>query len=113
MQSATAFNNHSIFMENDMGVIISRYRDLSSRISEMIYADFKKSVERLDRQRDENVFQLSQARYIQELEKQLHNEVEKMVEKHKSNANLNLLRHELGSQASYILAEFLQKAKAM
>ena len=100
-------------MENDIGMLISKYRDLSSKISEMIYYDFKRNVERLDRHTDENVFQLLQARYIHELEKQLHHEVEKMVEKSKTNVNVKLLRHELGNQASYILSEFLQKAKSM
>jgi len=100
-------------MENDIGMLISKYRDLSSKISEMIYDDFKKNVERLDRQTDENVFQLLQARYINELEKQLHQEVEKIVAKNNTNINVTLLRYELGNQASYILSEYLQKAKSM
>ena len=100
-------------MENDIAIVISRYRDLSSKISERIYDEFKRKIESLDRRRDENVFQLVQARYINELEKQLHHEVEKMVEKYKTNTNVTLLRHELGNQASYILSEFLQKAKSM
>jgi len=100
-------------MENEIGVVISKYRDLSAKISEKIYDEFKRKIESLDRRRDENVFQLVQARYINELEKQLHQEVEKMVEKYKTNVNVTLLRHELGNQASYILSEFLQKAKSM
>ena len=77
-------------MENDIAIVISRYRDLSSKISERIYDEFKRKIESLDRRRDENVFQLVQARYINELEKQLHHEVEKMVEKYKT--NLSALR---------------------
>jgi len=99
-------------MENDIGLIITEYRDLSSKISEMIYDDFKRKVKRLNRRTDENVYQLLQARYINELEKQLHQEVEKMVEKNNKNVNLTSLRHELATQASYILSEFLLKAKS-
>ena len=100
-------------MENDIGAIISKYRYLSSKISEMVYDDFKRNVEKLSRRTDENVFQLLQGRYMNELEKKLHQEAEIMVDKNNKNVNVTLLRHELGNQVSYILSEFLQKAKSM
>ena len=100
-------------MEKDFGNIISKFRDLSSKISEMIFDDLKRKVKKLDRQKDENVFQLLQARYINELEKQLQQEAEKMVQENNKYSNLKLLRNELTNQASYILSEFLQKARSM
>jgi hypothetical protein len=113
MRFVTQFKNHPDLMEKDFGNIISKFRDLSSKMSEMIYDDFKRKVKKLDRQKDENVFQLLQARYINELDKQLQQAAEKMVQENNKYSNLKLLRNELANQSSYILSEFLQKARSM
>ena len=100
-------------MEGEIAVIITRFRNESSRISQRIFDDFATSVSGLNRQTDENVFQQQQARYLQELENQLHQFASKTVEENRGHNAVALLQHELPIQVSYILAEFLVKAKSM
>ena len=100
-------------MEKETTRIITSFRNSSSRIFEMIYDDFKRSVKKLDRLRDENVFQRMQARYIKELEQQLRWAAEKTVEECNEKSEVKIVRHDLTSQVSYLLSEFLLKAKSM
>jgi len=79
----------------------------------MIYDDFRRDAKSLDRQTDENVFQKLQGRYMKELEKQLHRAAEGLVEEHTGDRDIGTLQHELARQISYLLSEFLVKAKSM
>lgn len=100
-------------MDNDVVHILTGFRNRAASISQAIFKDFRSSVKRLDRQTDENVFQRLQARYLQELDKQLHQIAEKTVKEYSPYSTATNLHHELAGQISYLLAEFLHKAKSM
>lgn len=100
-------------MENDINRAVSAFRNLSSRVSEMIYLDFRSSVKKLDRQTDENVFQKLQARYIAELENQLNQAAGKLISEFRGNSLVNTLQYELSNRVAYLLSEFLLKAKSL
>lgn len=100
-------------MEKDITLIISDFRNLSSKIYEMVYDDFRQKVKNLDRQRDENVFQQLQARYVNALKKQLEQEAEKVIQEHNRHHAVRTLQRELTGQIAYLLPEFILKVKSM
>lgn len=98
-------------METDMEKIIARFRDSAGRIFVLIWEDFERRAKILDRQRDENVFQQLQSRYIDELRKQLTKIVEASLNEY--SGDRNMLRRDLTNQVSYNVSEFLQKIRSM
>ena len=100
-------------MENDSTLIVTHFRDLASKIYGMVYRDFRKSAEKLDRRKDENVFQQLQARYASELEKFLDREAKRIAEEHSSHPGKRILQRELSGHVAYLVSEFLLNAKSM
>lgn len=100
-------------MEKDINIIKSNFRNSSTRISHLIYEDFIRSVKKLDRQRDENVFRQLQSRYRSELEKQLNAAAEKVIGEYGGHNDMRTLQRELTNQISYNVSEFLLKIKSM
>ena len=100
-------------MGDDIDIIKSSFRNSSSRISQLIFNDFRKNIRKLDRQKDENVFQQLLGRYIHELERKLADEAGKALAQYQVKVNINILRRELTSQVSYNMSEFLLKVRSM
>lgn len=100
-------------MEKDIEIIVSQFRKEASGLFPAITEDFVRHAKRLNRRWDENVFQQMQGRYLQELKKQLAQSAEKAISQYKSNANTNVLRHELTRQIEHYVSEFILKTKSM
>ena len=100
-------------MENGVTLIITGFRNLSSKVYEVICDDFARSVNKLDRQTDENVFQQLGARYAKELERDLEQEAEKILTTHKSHEAIGTLERELAGQIAYLVSAFLLKVNSM
>jgi len=114
MQYVTGFRQNDLSnMEKDLTLAISSFRDLSSKIYEKVFTDFKKGVNDIDRQTDENVFQQLQARYIRELEKYLDKEAKRIIEAYTDQSSIKKLQRELSGHISYLVTAFFIKAKSM
>lgn len=100
-------------MEKDITRVITNFRNASASIFEMMFTDFQNGTKNLDRQKDDNVFQRLQARYISQLEKQLLGEADNAMKGHYQNRELKILQHELATRVSYLLSEFSVKARSM
>ena len=100
-------------MEKEIALVVTNFRNVASKIYEMIFNDFRRSIAKLDRQTDENVFQQLQARYVNELEKHLDQEAKKIVEENSGHAAASTMHRELAAHISYLISSFLLKAKSM
>lgn len=98
-------------MENDINVIITRFRTTSGRLFQMLYADFDANSKKLDRQKDENVFLQLQGRYLNELEKQLMETAKRILSVHKTPATVRTLHNELKKHISYTISQFAKKTR--
>ena len=100
-------------MERDIEIIVSHFRNEASSLFLAIVEDFERHAEKLNRQRDENVFQQMQSRFVQELKKQLSYIAEKVIGQYKGNTGINTLRRELTAQIEYYISELLLKIRSM
>jgi hypothetical protein len=100
-------------MERDIEIIVSHFRNEASSLFLAIVEDLERHAEKLNRQRDENVFQQMQSRFVQELKKQLAYIAEKVIGQYKGNADINILRRELTAQIEYYISELLLKIRSM
>jgi hypothetical protein len=99
-------------MHPDIDNIKADFRDTAGRIFQSTFSLFVKSVAKLDRRRDENVFQQLQGRYADELENRLSETARAVIERNGEKADSNVLRKELADEISYFVSEFLVKARS-
>jgi hypothetical protein len=97
----------------DFTQIATDFRNISSRIYEFIFAEFRRSVKQLDRQLDENVFQQVQAKHIGKLKQMLEQETARTLESHGRHRAAQALQQEMTGQIAYLLSAFLLKARSM
>ena len=100
-------------MERDIEIIVSQFRNEAANLFLAIVEDFERHAERLNRQRDENVFQQMQSRFVQELKQQLSYIAEKVIGQYKGNTGINTLSREMSAQTEYYISELLLKIRSM
>lgn len=77
------------------------------------YDTFKKTVKKLDRQKDENVFQQQQALFLRALKNRLEFIARELLDKNKSPDNSNRLNKKLTDAINDFLVEFRQKSRSL
>lgn len=100
-------------MKTDIDIVRARFRNEASTIYLRVMRNFELNVKRLDRQKDENVFQQLTARYADELKKELSQMAEKMVDQCSGGVNRDTLRQDFSRQISYNISELLLKIRSM
>lgn len=100
-------------METSVNEIVSKFRELSSRVYREIWLDFRERARHLDRQRDENVFQQLQARYGKELEKQLDREKIRCLEMNQRHREQGFLQRELSHQVTLLVSGYYERVRAL
>ncbi|GAB3416271.1 hypothetical protein [Niabella aquatica] len=99
-------------MEHDSIYIVTAFRKAANKLFEELYHDFTERIKKLDRQRDENVFQQLHSRYEQQLQYQLGLEAKDLMRTYKRNDILQL-QQSLTEHIAYCLLEFKRKAGSL
>ena len=77
------------------------------------YEQFRQSAKRLDRQKDENVFQLQLGKYLNTLRSQLESIAHELLDRNKAIKNVHHCNKILQDNINIYLREFRQKAKLL
>lgn len=77
------------------------------------YERFRLTTKRLDRQRDENVFQLQVEKFLATLKFQLENTAHELLMKNKALINTNHCNKLLRDMITIYLKEFIQKTRSL
>ena len=78
-----------------------------------LYKDFLLAISVLDRQEDENVFQLVKSKYQSKLKQQLKLVAEEMMSKNNSSQNNEQLKEALPYEIEGYISEFTQKINSL
>ncbi|MGN6493135.1 MAG: hypothetical protein ACTHLE_14140 [Agriterribacter sp.] len=100
-------------MTSDINTIKARFRDEASVIHLRIMSTFELNTQKLDREKDENVFQQLSARYADELKRELSQMAGKLIDQCGDGTTRNLLKQDFARQISYHVSEWLLKIRSM
>jgi hypothetical protein len=98
---------------DELAPVIVEFNTKSSTIFFSHYEKFKATVEKLDRKKDDNVFQLQQAKYLQTLKSQLEYLAQDLLNKYGSMRSANLLNKKFTDEINQYLNEFRQKSRSL
>lgn len=98
-------------MESDIERLKSNFRDSASKIVNYVWQEFQNQSSRLDRHKDENVFQQLQSRYINELQQRLREEAENLIRNYTGNSAA--LRRDLTNQIAYIVSQLNLRIRSL
>ncbi len=100
-------------MERDIEVLASQFRNEAASLFRLVFEQFERSVQKLNRQHDENVFQQMKGHHAQKLKEQLQQVAEKTLDRLQGYVSKNTLRLELTRQVAYYVLELHLKIDAM
>lgn len=100
-------------MNPDINTVKARFRDEASEIHLRAMKTFEYNTKKLDRQKDENVFQQLTARYADELKRELSQMAEKLLAQYGGGTNKHLLYQDFAHQIAYYVSEWLLKVRSM
>lgn len=89
------------------------FNNAAKKIFFSLYEKFAVSAKRLDRRKDENVFQQQQSKYLNTLKTQLENLAQAILNKPGFVKNMNLLNRKLTDEIEIYLNEFRQKSRSL
>ena len=99
-------------MKEDTDKTIVEFNNEAARLYGHVFDQFENSVRNIDRNNEENVFQMRVSKFSLELKKQLEQHVKKILESSDSKMN-EQLQAALSVKVSYYLRQFMQKCSAM
>ncbi|HJS52977.1 MAG TPA: hypothetical protein VJ765_00495 [Chitinophagaceae bacterium] len=99
-------------MDNEFEQLSVEFNTRAQRLFFLIYERFRFSTKRLDRTKDENVFQQELAKYLYTLKLQLENIASELMYKNKALKDINKFNRILIDKIDSYLNEFTQKSKA-
>jgi hypothetical protein len=100
-------------MNSDINTFKAKFRAEASVIHLRVMKTFEMSTKKLDRQKDENVFQQLTARYADELKRELSQMAEKLIDQSGDGTKRNSLQQDFARQISYHVSEWLLKVRSM
>ena len=98
---------------DELAPVIVEFNTKASAIFFSHFENFKDTVQQLDRKKDDNVFQLQQAKYLQALKNQLEYLAQSLLNKHSSMRSANLLNKKIRDEIDQYLNEFKQKSRSL
>ena len=98
---------------NEFALEIVDFDNKAKKIFFSLYEKFTESAKQLDREKDDNVFQLQQSKYLNTLKTQLENLAQELLNKNSSLKNINLLNKKLRDEINAYLNEFRQKSRSL
>lgn len=100
-------------MDNDIDIIRIKFRKSSTTIYISVFEAFQTSIRALDRQKDENVFQQLQGKYLHELKRQLTDAAMHYLSQFHDKGNPENLRGALTNEIAHYINEFLHKTRSL
>lgn len=100
-------------MRADFDTVRARFRDEASVIHVRVMETFELNTKKLNRQRDENVFQQLTARYADELKRELSRMAEQLIDHYGDDTSRYLLRQDFTHQIAYYISEWHLKIRSM
>ena len=97
-------------MENVSRIIYAVFHEEANKIFFSLLHEFERNVDILDRERNENVFQLQKGKYASILRRNLEQMAMQIISKYKGVEYPDRIRKELTEGVSYYIKEFSRKA---
>src|ERR1043165_9921223 len=97
----------------DTSQILVDFNGKANKIFFSLSDQFRQTARRLDRTKDNNVFEQQEAKYIATLKHQLESLALELINKNKTTANINQLNKKLTDTVSEFLNEFKQKSRSL
>ena len=98
---------------NEFAQEIVDFDNKAKKIFFSLYENFAGSAKQLDREKDDNVFQQQQSKYMNTLKTQLENLAQDLLNKNSSLKNITLLNKKLRDEINIYLNEFRQKSRSL
>ena len=99
-------------MDNEFEQVAIDFNTKARRSFFLSYERFDAAAKRLDRRKDENVFQHLLSKYVHDLRMQLENIARELLHKNKSISNIERLNNIFQGKINDYLNEFRQKSNA-
>lgn len=93
--------------------ILIDFNNRAKKIFFLLYERFRESTKRLDRAKDENVFQQQESKYLQTLKQQLESLALEILNKSSSVGNKSQLNKKLTDEINEYIKEFRQKSRSL
>ena len=97
-------------MNNEFEQVVVEFNQKAQKLFFLTYERFHTSTRRLDRKKDENVFQQQLSKYLYDLKLQLENIASELLHKYKSLVSINRYNSILNDRIKDYLNEFRQKS---
>ena len=98
---------------NEFAQILVEFNNKAKKMFFSTYEKFTESVKRLDRAKDDNVFQQQQGKYLKTLKDQLEMLAREILYKSRSIENSAQLNKKLTGEIDLYVQEFRQKSKSL
>jgi hypothetical protein len=98
---------------DELAPVLIEFDSKASTLFFSLYEKFKDAVKHLDRRKDENVFQLQQAKYLNELKSQLDHLAKGLLNKYNSMKSVSQLNKKFTDEINQYQNEFRQKSMSL
>jgi hypothetical protein len=98
---------------NESSQILVDFNNRAKKIFVSLYERFTASAKRLDRKKDDNVFQQQQGMYLQTLKQQLQSMALEILNKNRAAGNNRELNKKLTDEINEYIKEFRQKSRSL
>src|SRR4051812_45494098 len=99
-------------MQKDPDEILVEFNDSAGRLLTYLFEKFQKNVQSLNRNKDDNVFQQLQAKYMYDFKNELENMAKIYIEKC-GGANAHELNNRLTNSIDRFTNEFIQQIRSL
>ena len=106
------YQSNRILMD-ELAQVIIEFNEKANQSFFSLYEKFAAAIKPLSRQKDDNVFQQQQGKYLQTLKTELEYLARQLLDKNKIQQNYNLLNKKLTDEISMYLNEFKQKSRSL
>ena len=100
-------------MEGEFAQLRVDFNNNARKIFFALYTEFSNSIKKLDRKRDDNVFQQQQGKYLHALKNQLEGLAGETLDKNRTGKNTEQFNRMLLDEISMYLNEFRQKSRSL
>lgn len=100
-------------MDREFDQLSVDFNTKAQKLFSSVYEKFRLCTKRLDRQKDENVFQLQLAKYLDTLKSELESVASELLGRNKTIRNIDYCNKVLKDNINIYLQEFRQKARLL
>ena len=99
-------------MQKDSDEILVEFNNDAGKLLSFLFAKFQKNVQPLNRNKDENVFQQLQSKYLYSFKNELENMAKIQIEKYKGDKAYEL-NNRLSDSIDRLINEFVQQIRTL